>query len=249
MPSIHIYQQLAITSKNAHSAGPRQVGSAPVLGSRRAANRWMATDQGVPHCRVCDELSRAEGDLGFMLDRLVAPAHRIDGERHLSGSIGNEMALVTHPRQFDAGQHIVCCAKGLETHHWLSHAFDRPAVLLDDVVEVLDLPRGDLGSHGAVDLVDGALLAPLLSMAILSGTPFSCVAASKKPWRQVCHIVRSRKNRRFSFIVDVTVEILPGSPDIDVRFICASGRADLALVLTGQLLGQRNRIAHRLTLE
>jgi len=68
--------------------------------------------------------------------------------------------LLDHVHRFDAGNEDARAAKGLEPEHGSRDAFDRPVILLDDVVEVLRL-------------------AQLLSMVIVSGTPCSSMARSK----------------------------------------------------------------------
>jgi hypothetical protein len=45
--------------------------------------------------------------------------------------------------QFDAGQNTSGGAERFKSKHWFGDSFDRTMVLLDDVVEVLDLPNDD----------------------------------------------------------------------------------------------------------
>jgi hypothetical protein len=80
----------------------------------------------------------------------------------------------------DAGDDLDCRPEGLEPHHRPSSPLDGSVILLDDVVQVLALPKldvhaavGDQCSHGGrigAALVDGDLL----------GTSCRSIARSKK---------------------------------------------------------------------
>jgi hypothetical protein len=55
------------------------------------------------------------------------------------------LPLGDHVHQLDATEQDARTAKVLEAKHRSSQALDSPMVLLNNVVQVLDLPKGDWG--------------------------------------------------------------------------------------------------------
>jgi len=96
-----------------------------------------------------------------------------------------------------------------------------------------------------------ALLAPLLSIAILSGKLFSPIALSKSLSRNHLPLCRQQKVHGLSLLFDNAIEIFPGALDLDAGFIHPSATADRPLVFWGGVfsISGRNRIAHRLIYE
>lgn len=94
-------------------------------------------------------------------------------------TIDRELALADHVHELDASEHISGSSKRLEAQHRPGDALDRTMVLFDDVIKIFDLAYDDRQRHTAVDIIDGGLIATALSIAILSGVPFSRIAFSK----------------------------------------------------------------------
>jgi hypothetical protein len=83
-----------------------------------------------------------------------------------------------HFIHFDAGQDDASATKILEAQHRPGDAFDRPVILLYDVVRILDLADLDRRFPFSIELWMAARLAPLFPMVTVSGTPFWPMAFS-----------------------------------------------------------------------
>ena len=75
-------------------------------------------------------------------------------------------------RDFDASEDDARTPEILEAHHRLDDAFDGAAILLDDVIQVFVLPDPDRCRPPGVKRFERSRLAPLLSTAIVSASPF-----------------------------------------------------------------------------
>lgn len=86
-----------------------------------------------------------------------------------------------------------------------------------------------------------ALLAPLLSMAILAGTPFATIALSKKRLAAAMSrtLGREQKVHGLALLVDGAVEVFPDTLDLDIRLVHTPAAADWALVLASHFLDKR----------
>ena len=55
----------------------------------------------------------------------------------------SDLSLANHVHHFVPLQRSPCCLKGKEAHPRLGQSFDEAVVLLDQVIEILDLPEFD----------------------------------------------------------------------------------------------------------
>jgi hypothetical protein len=67
---------------------------------------------------------------------------KLVGQRH-AFTLQHELAFANHMHQFDAGQDRARRSKRFETEHRPRDTFDRAVILLDNVVEIFDLPNRD----------------------------------------------------------------------------------------------------------
>jgi hypothetical protein len=121
-------------------------------------------------------------------------------------------------------------------------------VLLDDVVEVFHLAHQDRHVAAGVDRIHGALLAPLLSIATLFGSPFAPMALSKKRMPQPCRATPSAGSQRSCRACRRRSRgIFPDALDLDVGLTHAPVAADRGLYYRAIFsMGGRKRLAHRL---
>jgi hypothetical protein len=100
-----------------------------------------------------------------------------------------------HMHEFDAGEKDADAAKIFEAEHRSGSTFDGAAVLLDDVVQVLDLADDDRLPELGVDGFEGRHIEPLLSIVTFSGAPFRSIACSKKLRATPCRDAPAAGNR------------------------------------------------------
>jgi hypothetical protein len=127
---------------------------------------------------------------------------KLIGERHRRRAINDELAFSNQVHQLDTSEHVGHCAKRLEAQHWPSHPFDRAMVLLDDVVEICDLPYRDRDSYMVVDPVDSDLLAPLLSIAICPASGSHTSLLNQLPGGRHVTLRCLQKTDCLAFLVD-----------------------------------------------
>ena len=112
-------------------------------------------------------------------------------------------------------------------------------VLLHDVVEVLHLPHDDWRGACAIDPLHGRLVGAALVHRDLLGNTAGLHGFIKKA--QGCGFValgRQQEVERFAFLVYRTVEVSPGTLELDVSLVHAPAAAHRALVLAEHLLKQ-----------
>jgi hypothetical protein len=80
---------------------------------------------------------------------------------------------------FDARQDDAGATKILEAHHGFDDPFDRAMILFGNVVQVFDLADPDERFPFGADGLQGSQMAPLLSIVMVSGSPFWSMAFSK----------------------------------------------------------------------
>jgi hypothetical protein len=122
-------------------------------------------------------------------------------ERHQCACADVELRLQNHVHQLDACSQIAGGAKEFEAQHRPGRALDSAVVLLDNVVDVFDLPRGDLGSQGDVDLVDrGLVCAALVYGDFLRQTVRTRAFSKKHLAAAMSHCAVSRKSKAFPIL-------------------------------------------------
>ena len=55
----------------------------------------------------------------------------------------SHLSLANHVHHLVSLERSPCCLEGKEAHPWLDQPFDEPMILLDQVVQVFDLPQFD----------------------------------------------------------------------------------------------------------
>jgi len=76
----------------------------------------------------------------------------------------HELVFANHMHQFDAGQDCAYRSERLETEHRPRDAFDRAMILLDNVLEIFDLPIVIGIARSLLTCSSAAWFAPLLSL-------------------------------------------------------------------------------------
>ena len=112
-------------------------------------------------------------------------------------------------------------------------------VLLDNIVEVFNLVYRISTFRPALIEEIAALLAPLLSIVTLFGSPFAPMALSKKRFAAaMSRFAVSKTVDGFALLVDSAVEVFLEALDLDVCLIHAPAAADRALVFPRHLLDE-----------
>ena len=118
------------------------------------------------------------------------------GKSHARTVINGELAVPDHVHQRNADEQGVGRPERFEGEHRPGHPLDGAMILLDDVAKVFDLAH-QIARRGWRDRVD-RLLAPLLSIAALPGSPFAPMALSKKALRLGHVALRCRLRGRYA---------------------------------------------------
>lgn len=105
---------------------------------------------------------------------------KLVGKRHAVAALYYELAFANHVHEFEPCEDCLRRAKRLEAKHRPGDPFDGTMILLHDVVEVFDLPDLDRDVPFRIQLVDAALLVPLLSIVTFSGASLLGNAWAKK---------------------------------------------------------------------
>jgi hypothetical protein len=122
--------------------------------------------------------------------------------------------------QFDAGQNHARRSKRFETKHRPRDPFDRAVILLDDVIEIFDLPNCDRHFAVLVQLLQRCLVGPALIHRYLvrhSVVPHGFL--EEAPGGGCITLGSQQKVDRLALFVHRTIEILPGAYDLNIRLI------------------------------
>ena len=127
----------------------------------------------------------------------------------------------------------------LEVGHRPGDPFDSAMVLLHDVIEVLHLPHDDWRGACAIDLIHGRPVGAALVHRDLRGNTAGLHGFVKKA--QGCGFVtlgRQQEVERFALLVYRTVEVSPGTLELDVSLVHESAAAHRAFVLAEHFFKQ-----------
>lgn len=75
--------------------------------------------------------------------------------RHELASAAVQLPLLHHVHRLNCGNQLLRTPKRFEAHHWIRHSFDRPLVLLLNVVEVFRLAKFDVQPGVGIDAANG----------------------------------------------------------------------------------------------
>jgi hypothetical protein len=142
------------------------------------------------------------------------------------------MCIVSIPERIIAGTPEI-----LEAHHGPDSTFDRPVILLDDVVRILDLLDLNGRFPFSVDVLKGSQIGSAfidrhhLGHAVLPDrfceiTLGSSVVASSS----------QKEVDRVTFLVHSPIEVLPFTPDLHVGFVHPPAFANCSLAAAERLL-------------
>ena len=106
-----------------------------------------------------------------------------------------ELSLFDHVHRFNAGDEFGNTMKFFESQHGPRSALDGSVVLFHKIVQIFRLAQRDFLPLSAIRLFTAAVLAPLLSMVIFSGTSCNPIARSNK--RRVAAWSRLAVSKRF----------------------------------------------------
>jgi hypothetical protein len=175
--------------------------------------------------------------LGFASDllrqtELSCQCVKLVRKRHAL-TLQHELAFANHMHQFDAGQDRAGRSKRLETEHRPRDAFDRAVILLDNVVEVFDLPNPDRYVAFLVQLLQRCLVGAALVHRYLvrhSVVPYGLL--EEAPSGGCITLGSQQEVDRLALLVDRSIQILPGAVAPDVCLIHPPTGTDGVLVLS-----------------
>lgn len=124
-------------------------------------------------------------------------------------------------------------SKRFETEHRPRDAFDRTVILLDNVVEIFDLPNRDRYFAFLVQLPQRCLVGAALvhrDLARHSIVPYGLL--EEAPGGGCITLGRQQKVDRLALLVDCPIQILPGAVNLDVGLIHPPAGTDGMLVLS-----------------
>ena len=142
-----------------------------------------------------------------------------------------ELSLPNQVHEFDTSQDVSGRSKRFKTEHRSGNAFDGTMVLLDDVIEVFDLPDDDGYFLVLDDLVNGRFV----GTALIHRDFFWDGIVTHGLFKEThggCHVALGgqQKINGFAFLVDRTIKIFPDALDLDVSLIHAPAASHGALV-------------------
>jgi hypothetical protein len=148
-------------------------------------------------------------------------------------TLQHELAFANHMYQFDAGQDRARRSKRFETRHRPRDAFDRAVILLDNVVEIFNLPNPDRYFAFLVQLLQRCLVSAALVHRYLVGhrvVPYDLLEGA--PGGGCISLGSQQEIDRLALLVDGSIQILPGAVDLDVCLIHPPAGTNSALVLS-----------------
>ena len=121
-----------------------------------------------------------------------------------------ELTFADHVHRLDARNECASAAKCLEPQHGPHDAFDRPVVLLDDVVEVLDLTHLDVRAGVSLNAFDGRRVRTTFVDGDLLGHAVQIDGALQKvPRGGAVPLGAKQVINRVAVTVDSPVQVLP----------------------------------------
>ena len=94
---------------------------------------------------------------------------KLVSKRQLDAALQQELTFTNYVHEFDADQDVSDSPKRLGIQHWYYNPLNCPVVLLDDVVEVFDLPNHNRGYPAGIDAIHGCFVGTALANDDLLG--------------------------------------------------------------------------------
>src|SRR5450830_714809 len=152
------------------------------------------------------------------------------------------VVLWVHVHKFNAGQNISGSTKRLESKHRTCHTLDRTMVLLNNVIEIFDLPYNNAQSLVFDDLINRCFICT----ALIHGD-LSWLAIEKHGFVEEAHgrclvtLGAQQEIDGLSFFVDGAIEVFPLPVDLDLGLIHPPAATDRALILSKCVSDQRQK--------
>ena len=164
---------------------------------------------------------------------------KLVGHRHAVAAFDHELAFANHVHEFDASQDGLRRPERFKPKHRPGDALDGTMILLDDIVEILDLPDLDRDVSLRIQLVERSLVGAALVHRHRTGdftVPHRFV--EKAPCR--CRIAFGSQQEidSFALLVHRAIEIFPDTFDLDVGFIHAPAFTNGMLMISKRLFQQ-----------
>src|ERR1017187_6753565 len=128
-----------------------------------------------------------------------------------------ELPRADHVHRLDAGNEDACAAEDLEPEHWPYDSFDRPMILLNDIVEILALTQLDVAVMLGVVALDRCRVRTALVDGDLVRLAMQCNGLFQEtPRRGAIAFGSEEEVDRVTFAIHRAVQILPLTVDLDV---------------------------------
>lgn len=162
---------------------------------------------------------------------------KLVGKRRAIAACHVELTFANHVRELDAGQNSLCRSERFKPQHRPGETFDGTMILLDDIIEILDLPDPDRDVSLRVQLLERCLVGTALVHRYRYGdivVPHRLV--EEAPGRCCIAFSGQQEIDGFALLVHGTIELLPGAFDLDVRLIHPPAFTDRVLMLPEELV-------------